>query len=147
MLKVLLTKLKESLTSVLPVTLIVIILNFTPLVDLTLTEVGAFAVCSIFLILGIALFNLGADLAMTPMGEQAGTGLTRSGSMKLLLSVCFAMGVLITVAEPDLSVLASQVAGFINGTALIVTVGVGVGIFLVLSILRMVFKKSASPPS
>ena len=144
MLKVLLTKLKESLTSVLPVTLIVIILNFTPLVDLTLTEVGAFAVCSIFLILGIALFNLGADLAMTPMGEQAGTGLTRSGSMKLLLSVCFAMGVLITVAEPDLSVLASQVAGFINGTALIVTVGVGVGIFLVLSILRMVFKKSLS---
>lgn len=142
--KVLLAKLKESLISVLPVTLIVILINFTPLVDLSAEEVGVFAACSLFLILGIGLFNLGADLAMTPMGEQAGTGLTRSGSLQLLLSVCFAMGLLITVAEPDLSVLASQVAGFIDGTLLIVVVGVGVGLFLLLSILRMIFKRSLS---
>ncbi len=101
-------------------------------------------VCAFFLILGIGLFNLGADLAMTPMGEHVGAGLSRSGNLKLLLSVCFAMGLLITIAEPDLSVLASQVSDVINGTLLIVAVGIGVGIFLVISVLKIVFGKPLS---
>ena len=90
----------------------------------------------------MALFNLGADMAMTPMGEQVGSGLSRSRSVGLLLVVCFIMGVFITVAEPDLSVLATQVSEVMNGTLMIVTVGVGVGLFLVLAILKIVFKKS-----
>ena len=126
MAKTLLAKLKEALISVLPITFIVLILYFTPLVDLTKTELVVFVVSAVLLIIGIALFNLGADLAMTPMGEQIGTGLTKSRKLKLLLPVCFAMGVLITVAEPDLSVLAKQVANVINGKALIFTVGGGV---------------------
>ena len=73
-----------------------------------------------------------------------GAGLAKSRKLWLLLSVCFAMGVLITVAEPDLSVLAAQVAEVMNGTLLIVTVGVGVGLFLLLAVLKIVFHKSLS---
>lgn len=77
---------------------------------------------------------------MTPMGEQVGSGLLKSGKFGALLLVCFVMGVFVTIAEPDLSVLASQVQEIINGTTLIATIGVGVGLFLVLGILRIVFR-------
>ena len=140
MLRVFSSKLKESLVSVLPVTLIVLLLNLTPLVNFNATETTVFVCCALVLILGMGLFNLGADIAMTPMGEQVGAGLSRSKSVGVLLAVCFLMGVFITVAEPDLTVLATQTAGLIDGTLLIVTVGIGVGIFLVLSVLRIVSK-------
>ena len=139
--KALLKKFEESLISVLPVTLIVLILNFTPLVSLSTTELVTFIVSSVFLIFGIAMFNLGADLAMTPMGEHIGAGLTKSHKLSRLLIVCFLMGLFITIAEPDLTVLAEQVSAVINGTKLIIFVGVGVGIFLLLSVIKIVFKK------
>jgi len=142
--KVLLKKFQESLISVLPVTVIVLILNFTPLVTLSATELITFVISSLFLIFGIAMFNLGADLAMTPMGEHIGAGLTKSRRISMLLLVCFLMGLFITIAEPDLTVLAEQVANVINGTTLIVFVGIGVGIFLLLSVLKIVFHKSLS---
>lgn len=132
-------KLKEALLSVLPLSLIVILLDFTPIVDFSMRELILFSVCAVVLVLGIALFNLGADLAMTPMGEHVGAGLTKSASLGLLLSVCFFLGLLITVAEPDLTVLAEQVSAVINPTLLTVAVGVGVGIFLVLGIVKIVF--------
>ena len=144
MIKVLFSKCKEAMISVLPVTLIVLILHLTPLIALSNRELIIFLISALFLVLGIGLFNLGADLAMTPMGEHVGAGLAKSRKLWLLLSVCFAMGVLITVAEPDLSVLAAQVADVINGTLLIVTVGVGVGLFLLLAVLKIVFHKSLS---
>lgn len=144
MIKALLSKFKESVISVLPVAAIVLILSVTPICDFSVTEIVTFAVCSVFLMLGIALFNLGADLAMTPMGEQVGTGLTKSRNLPLLLGVGFGMGVLITIAEPDLSVLADQVSTVINGTVLIVVVGVGVGLFLFLSIIKIVKKVNLS---
>lgn len=144
MLKILFEKLKEAFASVLPVTLIVLVLSFTPLVDFTTRELLIFAVCAVFLVIGIGLFNLGADLAMTPMGEHVGSGLTKSRKLLLLLSVCFMMGVLITVAEPDLSVLADQVKNAVEPLLLIVTVGVGVGLFLLLAIVKIVWKKDLS---
>lgn len=144
MVKALFLKLKESLISVLPVAAIVLILSFTPLLELTVTETVAFVVCAVFLILGIGLFNLGADLAMTPMGEHVGSGLTKSRKILVLIAVCFVMGVLITIAEPDLTVLAGQVSAIMNDTVLIISVGVGVGLFLVLAILKIIFKKSLS---
>ena len=142
--KILFNKLKESLISVLPVTAIVFLLNLTPLVNFSSTEIGVFAAATVFLILGIGLFNLGADLAMTPMGDHVGSGLTKSKSVSILLSVCLAMGILITVAEPDLTVLAEQVKDVIDPTLLIFTVGAGVGIFLVLAVLKILTKKSLS---
>ena len=144
MLKTLLHKCREALVSVLPVTLIVLVLYVTPFVTLTALELCVFLLSSLFLVLGIGLFNLGADMAMTPMGVQVGAGLSKSRQVSVLLSVSFLLGVLITVAEPDLSVLATQVSAVLNGTALIVTVGVGVGLFLVLAILRIVTKTGLS---
>lgn len=130
-------KIKEALFSVFPVTMIVVILNFTPLVNLTTREILIFIVAALFLILGIGLFTLGADIAMTPMGEHVGSGLTETKSLKLLLTVCFALGVFITIAEPDLTVLAEQ----IGNKLIIIIVGLGVGLFLILSILKIVLKK------
>ncbi len=144
LLKSLGVKLKESLFSVLPVSAIVVLLNLSPLVNFSGKEILVFTLSSFALVLGIGLFNLGADLAMTPMGEHIGAGLTKSKSRALLIGVVFTMGLLVTVAEPDLSVLAKQVKDLINGTALIVTVGVGVGLLLVLSVLKIVFKKQLS---
>ena len=141
---VLLKKIKEALVSVLPVAAIVCLLNLTPLVHFTGLEIGVFLVSAVFLIVGIGLFSMGADMAMTPMGEYTGSGLTKSKKLLLLVAVCFLMGLLITVAEPDLTVLANQVSDVMNGTLLIICVGVGVGIFLVLSVLKMVFHKPLS---
>ena len=123
-----------------PIVLIVLAINLTPLIDLSLTEVISFIVSAIMLIIGISLFNLGSGLAMVPIGEQIGSGLTKLKKVSILVSVCFVMGILITVAEPDLSVLASQVKNIMNSNLLIVTVGVGTGFFLMLSIFKMIFK-------
>lgn len=135
--KLLLSKIKESLISILPVTLIVIILNFTPLVNLSINEVVIFSVSALFLVLGIGFFTLGADIAMTPMGEHVGAGLIKAKNLKMLVLVCFVLGFFITVAEPDLTVLADQV----GSQLIIIFVGLGVGLFLVLSIIKIVFKK------
>lgn len=116
----------------------------TPLVDFSGTEIITFLVSAVFLIFGIGLFNLGADLAMTPMGENIGSGLTRLKKLSILLIVTFAMGILITVAEPDLTVLANQVKEIMDSTALIMTVGVGVGLFLVIGIIKIVTHKPIS---
>lgn len=142
--KSLLDKLKESVISVMPVAVIVLILCLTPVVDATVREIVTFVVSAIFLVLGIGLFNLGADLAMTPMGEHIGSGLTKSRNLPLLLFVGFVMGMLITIAEPDLSVLADQVSAVMNRTVLIAVVGVGVGLFLLLAIVKVVLKKNLS---
>ena len=141
---VLVKKIKESLISVIPIVAIVFVLNLTPLINFTTPEMLVFLISAVFLILGIALFNLGADLAMTPMGEHIGSGLTKLRSLSLLLSVCLAMGILITVAEPDLTVLANQVSVIMNPKLLIFTVGAGVGMLLVISILKIVTRTSLS---
>ena len=137
-------KIKEALVSVLPVTFIVIALNFTPLINLELYEIIVFSVSALFLILGIGLFNLGADMAMQPMGEQIGTSLIKTKKLKLIVIVCFIMGLLITIAEPDLSVLGDQVAGLIDKPLLIGSIGGGVGLFLVIAIIKIIFKKDLS---
>jgi len=143
-LKELWEKIKEALISALPVTAIVYVLALTPLFDLSLTEVITFTVGAVFLVLGIGLFSLGADLAMTPMGTHVGSGLSKQKKLGLLLSVCFMLGMLITIAEPDLQVLASQVSAVMNGTVLVYAVGLGVGIFLVIAIVKIVFRRSLS---
>ena len=132
-------KLRESLVSVVPVSLMVFLLAITPWVDISKHELLVFGGAALLLILGIGLFNLGADMAMTPMGQYIGEGLTKSRKLGLLLGVSFLMGLLITVAEPDLSVLAGQVSAVMNGTLLIFTVGVGVGLFLLIAVLKIVF--------
>ena len=135
--KAMITKLMEALNSVFPVAAIVMLISFTPLAPLTWRERGIFALSAVMLVVGIGLFNLGADLAMTPMGRHVGMGLTKSKRLGLLVCVSFLMGLLITVAEPDLSVLAEQIAAVIPAQRLIIVVGIGVGLFLVLAIIRI----------
>lgn len=133
------SKLKESLMSVLPVSVLVVALSLTPWVDIPLKELNVFVAGALMLILGIGLFNLGADMAMTPMGQYIGEGLTKSKRMGILIGVAFVMGTLITIAEPDLAVLAEQVHSIMDGTVLIATVGVGVGILLMLGVIKIIF--------
>lgn len=140
--KELLTKIKEALISALPITAIVYLMSLTPWFNFSVNELISFTIGAVLLIVGIGLFNMGADLAMTPIGTHVGAGLSQQRKLGLLLGVCFVLGVLITIAEPDLQVLANQVKDVINGTLLIVTVGVGVGVFLVVAILKIVFKRS-----
>ena len=137
-------KILEALVSALPITAIVYILSLTPLFSLSVTELVTFTVGAVMLVLGIGLFSMGADLAMTPMGTHVGAGLSRQRKLGLLLGVCFVLGMLITIAEPDLQVLANQVSAVMNGTLLIYTVGLGVGAFLVVAIMKIVFQKSLS---
>ena len=134
-------KFKESLVSVLPITLIVVLLNLTPLVNFSSKEIIVFIISAILLTLGISLFNLGADIAMTPMGKYVGSGLTKSRKIGVLIFVCFLMGFLITIAEPDLTVLATQVKDVMNSTVLIMAVGIGVGFFLIIALFKILFKR------
>ncbi len=135
------SKLKEALFSVMPVSLLVFALSITPWVTISPDELFVFVVGALLLVLGIGLFNLGADMAMTPMGQYIGQGLTASKRLGVLLGVGFVMGLLITIAEPDLSVLAEQVKAVMNGPLLIGTVGLGVGLLLTLGIYKILFHK------
>ena len=143
-LKELRAKILEALVSALPITAIVYLLALSPWFHFSGAELISFTIGAVLLVLGIGMFNLGADLAMTPMGSHVGAGLSRQRKLGLLLGACFVLGLLITVAEPDLQVLAKQVSAVMNGTVLIYAVGLGVGTFLVVAILRIVFKKSLS---
>ncbi len=139
-----LLKLKESFISVFPIIAVVIILNLTPLITLSWSEIVAFLIASALIILGIAFFSLGADISMTPMGKSVGKGLTKKRKLGLLLAISFIVGLLVTIAEPDLTVLAKQVSDVMSGTMLIFVVGLGVALFLMLAIIKMVFKTKLS---
>ena len=128
-------KIREALISALPITAIVYLLSLTPMFNFTQTELITFSIGAVLLVLGIGLFNMGADLAMTPMGTHVGAGLSKQRKLGLML---------LTIAEPDLQVLAKQVSAVMNGTVLIYTVGVGVGAFLLIAILKIVFRRSLS---
>ena len=128
-------KMREGVAAVLPIALIVMVLCFTvtPVPnDLML----AFVIGTVMLIAGMGLFTYGADASMTPMGNYIGAKLTKSRKLLLILSVSFLLGIIITIAEPDLQVLAGNVP-HIDSTVLILTVSVGVGFFLMLCMLRI----------
>ena len=128
-------KVVESLFSVLPIVIIVFILclYISPMQpDLLLT----FLVGAMMLIIGMGLFSLGAEQSMTPIGNQIGTALTRTKNLPLILAVSFLLGFAITIAEPDLQVLA-QTVPHISNTVLLITFGAGVGFFMSVCMLRI----------
>lgn len=127
-------KVKESLSSVLPITLIVLVLSIT-LVPMEIGTLALFLTGAVLLIVGMGFFQLGAEMSMTPLGEGVGKTLARREKVLLIILVAFALGTIITIAEPDLQVLANQVASIPN-SVLIWTVAVGVGIFLAIAVLR-----------
>lgn len=129
----------DSMKSVLPITGIVLLLALT-IAPIEMGTLGIYIVGAILLIVGMVLFTLGVEMSLTPMGSHIGAHLTKSKNLWLMVIIAFVMGFFITIAEPDLAVLAKQVPGIPNMT-LIVVVGIGVGIFLVVGFLRIVFQK------
>lgn len=127
-------KLKEALGAVVPIALIVLVLSLT-LVSVPSGTLLTFLFGSMMLIVGMMFFTLGAELSMQPMGSRIGAALTKTRKLPLILTVGFVLGALITVSEPDLQVLAGQVKSIPNMT-LILSVGIGVGIFLMIAILH-----------
>jgi len=130
----LLEKIKESLSSVLPITAIVLLLSVT-ITPLTTGALVLFLFGAALLIVGVGVFTLGVDMSMTPMGHGIGVTMSRARHIAVPLTVAFVLGMLITVAEPDLTVLAGQVSA-IPSTVLIFTVAAGVGLFLAVALLR-----------
>ena len=131
-------KVREALASVLPITIIVLILCFT-VAPVPTDILLAFLVGAVLLIVGMGFFTLGADTAMTPIGERVGAAMTKSRKLWVVVTVGFLIGVIVTVSEPDLQVLANQVPGVPN-SVLVGAVAVGVGAFLVIALLRILFK-------
>lgn len=122
-------KLGEAFKAVLPVVGIVLLLCFC-VAPVSPGIVMEFLVGAVFLIVGMMFFTLGAELSMTPMGEEVGRSMTRSKKLWVFITLGFILGFVITISEPDLQVLAGQVPSIPNMT-LILYVAVGVGIFLV----------------
>ena len=126
---------RESLTSVLPITAIVLLLCFT-VTPVSNNAMMAFLIGSLLLIVGMGLFSLGSEMSMIPLGEAVGKEITRSKKVWVIVGISFLIGVIITVAEPDLQVLAGQVPA-IENNVIIWSVALGVGVFLVIALLRI----------
>jgi hypothetical protein len=136
--KILKEKIMEAFSSVLPITAIVLIASVV-LVPMPAGTILMFLAGAALLIIGMGFFTLGADMAMMPMGEGIGIQLTKSTNLILALFITFIMGLIITIAEPDLQVLARQVPS-VPSMTLILTVAAGVGLFLVIALLRILLK-------
>lgn len=130
-------KLMEAISSVAPVTIIVLLLTFTA-APIPSEMLPPFLLGAVMLVVGMSLFTLGSETAMTPMGEYVGQSMTKSRNVPLIIIVSFIVGLMVTISEPDLTVLANQIPSIPNFT-LIVSVGVGVGAFLVIAMLRILF--------
>ncbi len=131
-------KIFESLASVLPITAIVLILSVT-IAPVAAGTLVLFLFGSLLLVFGMGIFTLGADLAMTPMGEGMGIEMSKSKKALWPILLSFVFGVVITMAEPDLQVLAGQVPAIPN-MVIVLAVAAGVGIFMMLAIARMFYK-------
>lgn len=136
-------KLEESLQAVIPVVVLVLLLCFSiaPVSPGILLE---FLMGALMLIVGMMFFTLGAELSMTPMGEKVGSTMARAKKLWVIIALGFLLGFVVTISEPDLQVLANQVPSIPN-LALIVAVALGVALFLVMALLRMVFGIPLAP--
>ena len=136
-------KLLEALKAVLPIVGIVLALCFS-VAPISGSILLCFLLGAAMIIVGVMLFTLGAEASMTPMGERVGAAVTRSRSLPLIIGMGFLLGVLITISEPELQVLAGQVPA-VPSMTLILSVAAGVGVFLVLALLRMLLGVPLAP--
>lgn len=130
-------KVQESIRAVVPITLIVLFIA-TFLIPMDLSTIALFFVGAILLVIGMGFFQLGVEMSMMPLGEKVAGSIFKSRNIPLIFIVFFLMGFLITIAEPDLQVLANQVASIPN-EILIYSVALGVGVFLIVGVARFLF--------
>ena len=129
------SKMAEALSAVIPVIVIVLLLSFT-IAPVSPSILLSFLMGAVFVMVGMMLFTMGAEMSMTPMGEKVGAKMTQTKKVWFIVLLSFILGLIITISEPDLQVLAELVPSVPNRT-LILAVAVGVGLFLVVAILRM----------
>jgi len=138
------SKFKETAVSVLPIIGVVLLLGLT-VVPIEKTMLVRFILGGLLLILGLTIFLLGVDLGIQPMGERCGAELTKKRSLPLLLAVAFIIGFIVTAAEPDIQVFGDQVRGvfpFVNKSAITFVIAGGVGLFIMIGLLRTVLNIS-----
>ncbi|MBQ9744616.1 MAG: DUF1538 domain-containing protein [Clostridia bacterium] len=128
---------KDSVKAVLPVALIILVLCFT-VAPVDISSFTSFIFGSVMIVFGMALFSLGAEMSMTPMGEYVGAQMTKSKKIWLIIILSFLVGFMITMSEPDLQILA-EYAPSIDKNVIVYSVSAGVGAFLVVAMLRIVF--------
>ena len=136
-------KAKESIQAVLPILFIVLLLSFT-VAPVSASILLEFMIGAVFVIIGMLFFSMGAEMSMSPMGERVGGSMLKTKKLWVILLLGFFLGVIITISEPDLQVLAQQVPAVPNLT-LILAVACGVGVFLVVALLRMLFSIALPP--
>ncbi len=139
-----LNKLKETSISVIPVMAIVLVLGLTA-VPMGGIMLGRFVFGGFLLIIGLTIFLLGVDLGIQPMGERCGAELTKKRNLVLLVGVAFVIGFMVTVAEPDIQVFGDQVKNVFSNVdklVLVVIIAVGVGLFVMVGLLRTVLHLS-----
>ncbi len=135
-------KLFETSLAIVPVAIIIIVLNIT-VAPVPLSTALSFGLGSVFVILGLSIFLAGVDLAIVPSGSLIGAALTRTRNLPALLGVALVSGFIITLAEPNINVqgdLVEAVTQIITSRALVVSVSLGVGIFLALGMGRIILQ-------
>lgn len=141
--EVFIDKLKEVLQSVLPITILVIILHFT-IAPLPGIEFSRFLFGALLIIMGLAVFLFGVDIGITSIGNYLGKEIARSNSLKFVLVMGLILGFFISIAEPDLIILANQVSevtdGAIPSTVLLVVVSVGIAFMMTIGLFRIVYR-------
>jgi hypothetical protein len=136
--KLLLEKLKESSFSVFPIMILVVLLSYT-IAPIPAWNLILFLVSSVIIILGITMFNLGVDTSLIPIGKHVGSALVKSRKLPLIIILTFFIGAFITMAEPDLIVLAGQISG-VPDAIIILSVSIGVSLALVGAFLRILYQ-------
>ena len=131
-------KIAASTKTILPIAVIVILLSIT-ILPMSVGNMLVFIVGACFLVLGMSLFDVGAEMSMQRLGARVGSSIASTGKIWIIAFISFLIGIMVTVSEPDLAILAGQVAD-IENMLLILTVSVGVGVFLMIAVLRIFFK-------
>ncbi|MHB8964291.1 MAG: DUF1538 domain-containing protein, partial [Saccharofermentanales bacterium] len=135
-------KLKEVIISVLPISFLVIFLNFT-IVQLEPSLFIRFLIGVIFIILGLTVFLVGVDQSITPFGNQMGGVIIKKNKLWIVAIAGILFGFFISIAEPDLHILANQVATVTNGIigkwSLVMVVSVGIALLVAIGLIRILF--------
>lgn len=134
-------KFKEVLATVFPISLLVVVLNFT-VVPLEADVFTRFLLGALFILLGLTIFLIGVDLGITPMGDSFGHAAVRSGKLWVIAVMGLVLGFVISIAEPDLHILADQVGdvtlGVVSKSSLVILVSMGVSALISLGMIRIV---------
>lgn len=144
---ILFSKFKEVTLAVLPITIIVLILNFT-IAPIEPLLIWRFIIGAIFIIIGLGIFLFGADIGIQPIGSLMGSYITKSKKVWIMVIFGLILGFLITIAEPDLQILATSISGVTSGAiskfSILLVVSTGVGILLVVGLLRVALNVTLS---